>query len=347
MPESVFEPFDDGTEQGMTTVAVTGAGGFLGGHVCRALVERGFRTIGMTRTGSTRQLSADLLGRVEIRQGDVLDKTSLEATLQEADAVVHCAALVTIGNDDSADTMAVNATGTGNVLQTCLDLGIGRLVHVSSVHAYAQMRGKVLNGDTPLALGAPLAYPSSKAAGHRVVQQAMTEGRIGGCIICPGGIIGPGDDRPSVVGRMALDFALRKIPVTINEGFWWSDVRDVADAAAAAVSQGAGGKVYFTPGRYAKLAELDRIISGLMGYEGPRPSVPCWVALAGLPAVRAYAAARRLSPLYTRASLSLARNCPANVDDGDAREQLGYTARPLEESIEDTITWFRQNGNLG
>lgn len=61
----------------MTTVAVTGAGGFLGGHVCRALVGLGYRTIGMTRTGSTRQLPADLLGLVEIRQGDVLDLTSL------------------------------------------------------------------------------------------------------------------------------------------------------------------------------------------------------------------------------------------------------------------------------
>ena len=330
----------------MTTVAVTGAGGFLGGHVCRALAERGCRTIGMTQTGSTRQVPTDLLGQVEMRQGDVLDMASLEAVLAEADAVVHCAALVTIDNYDRANTVAVNARGAGNVLQACLELGIRRLVHVSSVHAYARMRGNVLNGDTPLALDSPLAYPSAKAAGHRAVLQAMTEGRIGGCIICPGGIIGPGDDRPSVVGRMVLDFALRKIPMTIDEGFWWGDVRDVADAAAAAVWRGEDGKVYFTPGRYAKLAQLARIISGFLGYDAPRPSVPYWLALAGLPAVRAYAAAHRLSPLYTRAALSLARNCPSSVDDGDARQQLGYTARPLEESIEDTITWFRENGDL-
>ena len=301
----------------------------------------------MTRTGSTRQLPADWQGRMEVRQGDVMDMASLEAALGDADAVVHCAARVTIDNDDSAHTRAVNATGTANVLQACLDLGVSRLVHVSSVHAYARMRGNALNSDSPLALGAPLAYPSSKASGHRVVSQAMTEGRIGGCIICPGGIIGPGDDRPSVVGRMVLDFALRKIPMTINEGFWWSDVRDVADAAAAAVSRGEDSKVYFTPGRYAKLGQLALIISGFLGSQAPPPSVPYWVALVGLPAVRAYAAARRLSPLYSRASLSLVRNCPATVDDEGARKQLGYTARPLEESIEDTMTWFRRNGYLG
>ena len=330
----------------MVTVAVTGAGGFVGGHVCRALADRGYRTIGMTRTGSSRQLPADLLKRVEMRQGDVLDMTSLEAALEGADAVAHCAGLVTIDNDNSVNTMAVNATGTSNVLQACLNLGIKRLVHVSSVHAYARMRGNILNGDAPLASDASLAYPSSKAAGHRAVLQAMTQGRIGGCVICPGAIIGPGDDRPSVAGRLVLDFALRKIPMTINEGFWWCDVRDVADAVASAVSCGEDGKVYFTLGRYAKLGQLARMISNCAGCDAPRSSVPYWVAMAGLPAVRAYAAARRLSPLYTRGSLSLTRNCPASVDDGDAREQLGYTARPLEESIEDTVAWFRQNGDL-
>ncbi|MYC33332.1 MAG: SDR family NAD(P)-dependent oxidoreductase [Chloroflexi bacterium] len=330
----------------MVTVAVTGAGGFVGGHVCRALVERGYRTIGMTRTGSTRQLPADLLERVEMRQGDVLDMTSLDAALKEADVVVHCAALVTVDDNACANTMAVNATGTGNVLQTCLNLGISRVVHVSSVHAYARMRGKVLNGDASLALDATLAYPSSKAAGHQAVLQAIAQGRIGGCVICPGPIIGPGDDRPSVAGGLVLDFALRKVPMTINEGFWWSDVRDVADAVASAVSCGKDGKVYFTLGRYAKLAQLARIISRYTGCGPPRLSVPYWVAVAGLPAVRAYAAARRLSPLYTRAALSLARNCPASADDGSARNQLGYTARPLEESIKDTVAWFRQNGDL-
>ena len=342
-----MEPFDDETEQGMLTVVVTGAGGFLGGHVCRALAERGCRTIGMTRTGSTRQVPADLLGRVEMRQGDVLDTTSLEAALAEADAVVHCAALVTIDNDDSASTVAVNARGAGNVLQACLDLGISRLVHVSSVHAYAGMRGNVLNGDTPLALDAPLVYPAAKAAGHRAVLQAMTEGHIGGCIICPGGIIGPGDDRPSLVGRMVLDFALRKIPVTINEGFWWGDVRDIAAAAASAISRGEDGKVYFTPGRYAKLGQLARIISGFLGYgalPGRRfPTGWHW------PDCRRFALMRRRAgcrPSTPGQSLSLARNCPASVDDEDARKQLGYTARPLEESIRDAITWFRENGDL-
>ena len=71
-----------------------------------------------------------------------------------------------------------------------------------------------------------------------------------------------------------LDFALRKIPMTINEGFWWSDVRDVADAVASAVSRGEDGEVYFTPGRYAKLAQLARIISDFAGSNPPRLSVP-------------------------------------------------------------------------
>ena len=330
------------------TVAVTGAGGFLGGHVCRALAARGRRVIGVARTGSLRGLPAGLAGRVETRRGDVRDKASLTAALRGADAVIHCAALVTIDNSARAraDTMTVNGDGTRNTLAACFELGIERLTHISSLHAYARMRGAELNGDSALASASSPAYSSAKAAGHAAVLRAMSEGRIGGCIICPGGIIGPGDDRPSAVGGMILDIERRKLPMLINEGFWWCDARDVAEAAAAAVTRGGDGRLYFTPGRYAKLARLAEIISDELGYDVTRPAVPYWAAMAGLPAVQAYAAARGLSPLYTRASLELLRNCPASVDDAGAVRCLGYAARPLEETIRDALAWFRENGDL-
>lgn len=328
------------------TVAVTGAGGFLGGHVCRALLKRGYPVISIVWTGSPRGLPADLASRVEIREGDVLDEASLDAALRGAGVAVHCAALVSIDDSDRAAMTATNAVGARNVLRACASQGVRRLVHVSSVHAYAHMRGTELNPGSALALDSRLAYPAAKAAGHLAVSQAMAEGQIGGCIICPGGIIGPGDDRPSVIGRMVLAMARRKLPMLLSEGFWWSDVRDVADAVASAVSRGTDGRVYFTPGRHARLAQLARLCSASLGRDVTRPSIPYWAAVAGLPVVRAYAAARRLSPLYTSASLRLARDCPASVADGEASVDLGYAARPLEETVQDTLDWFSENGYL-
>ena len=327
-------------------VAVTGAAGFLGGHVCRALTARGHRTIAMVRFNSDRRMHDGLTQHAEVREGDVLDGVSLDAALAEADVVVHCAARVSIEIADGGQTRAVNATGTRTLIQACIRQGIPRLVHVSSVHAYTRLRGTELNPNSQLADHSPVPYCAAKAEAQRAVLQAMAQGQIGGCVVCPGGIIGPGDARPSPVGRLLLDIAHRKLPLLINEGYWWCDVRDVADAVACAISAATNGDVYFVPGRYAKFARLAGICSDILGCDVTRPAVPYWLALAGLPAVRAYAASRRMSPLYTRASLYLARNCPARVAAESAQGTLGYRARPLEESIRDSLAWSREQGLL-
>ena len=327
-------------------VAVTGACGFLGSHVCRAVAARGHRTIAMVWRDLDRQIPDGLDEHAEVREGDVLDSESLETALEGADVVVHCAALVSLDTSDGQRTRTVNATGTWTLIQACIRLGVPRLVHISSVHAYARLRGTDLAPNSPLADHSPVPYCAAKAEAHRAVLQAITRGQISGCVVCPGGILGPGDAQPSPTGHLLLDLARRKLPFLVNEGYWWSDVRDVADAVASAVSAATIGDVYFTPGRYAKFDRLARICSNVLGYDVTRPSVPYWLAWAGLPAVRAYAAARRQSPLYQRTSLYLARNCPAGVATAASQKALGYMARPLEESIQDSLAWSRDNGLL-
>lgn len=328
------------------TVVVTGAGGFLGGYVCRALTKRNCRVIGMVQSGSRRGLPADLAERVVSRSGDVLDPASLETALQGADAVVHCAGLVSIETIGGQRTRAVNLDGTRNVIQAVANLGIQRLTHISSVHAYTGLRGTELNPASTLALDASLPYSAAKAAGQLLVMQAMERGQIRGSVICPGGIIGPGDDRPSVVGRMMLDLARRKLPMLVNEGYWWCDVRDVAEVAAAAVFDAVDGAIYFTAGSYAKFGSMAGLCTEVMGRDVTRPVAPYWLAYAGLPVVRAYAAVRRMSPLYSRETLRLVRNCPARVADETARTDLGYAPRPLRDTIRDTLVWFRESGAL-
>ena len=328
------------------TVAVTGASGFLGSHVCRASIERGHWIVGIVHTGSGRKLPADLPEHVDVRDADVLDRASLNAALRGTDVVVHCAALVSVDHAEREKTTAVNVTGTRNVLQACIDNGIRRLVHVSSVHAYRQLRGAELNRNSLLATDVRLPYPATKAAAHVEVLRALSDRAIGGSIVCPGGLIGPGDDRPTIVGRMVLDIACKKIPLMVNEGFWWSDVRDTANAIVEAASPAADGGVFFTAGRYAKVGQLAEICSRVLGYSVTRPAVPYAAAVVGLPFVRAYTALRRLSPLYTRSTLLLLRDCPASVDHQSSKHTLGYEARPLDESIRDALNWFREHGDL-
>ena len=330
----------------MKTIATTGAAGFLGSQICHALAAKGYRIIAVTRTGSKRRIHWKLPENSEHRQADVLDPPSLAKALQDADTVVHCAAVVSTSNNQRTHITAVNYTGTLNVFQTCQLLGIKNIVHISSVHAYANMRGKTLNRDSPLATTAKLPYPSSKAAAHQAAQDTIAHGNIQGCIVCPGGIYGPNDRKPSAVGSMVLDFANGKIPIAVNGGFWWCDVRDVASVIAQAVSHGENGETYFVPGEYAGLSKIAGAIAKHAGCAPPVTSVPHWVAIAGLPAIRAYAKTRRITPLYTRETLNLMRDCPASVDDANTRKHLDYSPRPMEQSIADTIDWFRNTGKI-
>lgn len=326
-------------------VAVTGAAGFLGSHICRALLRCGYTVRAVTRQGSSRKFPDDLSKRVELRPADVRDVESLNSAFQNADAVVHTAAIVTIGADPENLARAVNLTGTRNAIQACVDNGVHRLVHIGSIHVFSPLRGRVLDADSKPGQHSKIPYTATKAEAYISVLEAARSGRINASVICPSSLIGPGDTQPTLVGDMLLAIAQKRLPCLIDEGFWWSDVRDVAAATANAVGQSkCHGEVYFTVGRYAKIIELARLCSHILGRRVTRPAMPYFLALAGLPFVQLYAAMKDQPPLYSRNSLDLLRDCPVSVDESSARRQLGYKSRPLEESIRDALNWFKEQG---
>lgn len=117
-------------------VAVTGAAGFLGSHICRALLRCGYTVRAVTRQGSGRKFPDDLSKRVELWPADVRNVESLNSAFQNADVVVHNAAIVTIGADPEDLARAVNLTGTRNVIKACVGNGVRRLVYIGSIHAF-------------------------------------------------------------------------------------------------------------------------------------------------------------------------------------------------------------------
>lgn len=329
------------------TVAVTGAAGFLGSHICRALLQCGYAVRAVTRQGSSRKFPDDLSQRVELRPADVRSVDSLNSAFRDAHAVVHNAAIVTIDADPEGLARAVNLTGTQNAIKACVDNGVSRLVHISSIHAFSSLYGRVLDADSELGRHSKIPYTATKAEAHISVLEAASSGQINASVICPSGLIGPGDTEPTLVGSMLLAIAQKRIPCFIDKGFWWSDVRDVTAAIANAVGMNTGcGEVYFTLGRYAKTIELARLCSRVLGRGVMRPVIPYFMALAGLPFIQLYAAMRNQPPLYSRNSLDLLRDCPVSVDESTAKRHLGYESRPLEESIRDALDWFKDRGML-
>ena len=329
-----------------TTVAVTGAGGFLGAHICRALCARGYQVIGITRSGSDRVLPPDLDGKIATRDADILNPQSITAAFTGAEVAVHAAALVSLESNTLKKSVDINLNGTQNVIQACIANHASKLIHISSVHAFEPIRGIRLKPDSPVATDSRVPYNQTKAKAQTAVLAAISQNLVGGSVICPSGLIGPFDDRPSTMGSMLLDIVKQKIPMLVNEGFFWTDVRDVATAVTRSVSAEADGNIYFTAGRYATLKHLADLCSDFLGRNVTPPTVPYAAAIAALPIVRAYANLRNLSPLYTRETLNLVRDCPADVDHQAAIEDLDYRPRPLEETVGDALTWFANNGMM-
>ena len=328
-----------------STVAVTGAAGFLGSHICRALLQCGYVVRAVTHEGSKRKLPDDLSEQVELQSADVRDPESLNRAFQNVHAVVHNAAIAVIDADPEGLADEVNLTGTRNVIQACISSGVHRLVHISSVHAFNSLRGTTLSVSSKLDRDSAIPYVATKAEAHMSVLDAARGGLLNASIVCPSDLIGPGDSEPTLVGSMLLAIARKQLPCLINVGFWWSDVRDVANAIAHAVgARGYGGEVYFMAGQYAKTSQLARLCSQVLGRKVKRPVVPYFMARAALPLIRSRAAKRNQSSLYSRNSLKLLRDCPASVDESLARELLGYEPRPLEESIRDALHWFTEQG---
>ena len=326
-------------------MAVTGAADFLGNHICRALLHCGYAVRAVTREGSNRKLPKDLGDQVELQPADVRNPESLNQAFQHAHAVVHSADIMTVDADPKGLADEVNLIGTRNVIQACIGTGVRRLVHISSIHAFSPLRGTILSVSSKLGQNSKIPYVATKAEAHMSVLDAARSGWLNASIVCPSNLIGPGDSEPTRVGSVLLAMARKQLPCLINGGFWWSDVRDVANAIANAVgARGYGGEVYFTAGQYAKTSQLALLCSQVLGRNVRRPVIPYFLARATLPLIRSRAAKRNLSSLYSRNSLKLLHDCPTSVDESLARSQLGYEPRPLEESIRDALDWFSEQG---
>ena len=327
------------------TVAVTGAADFLGSHICRALLHCGYAVRAVTHEGSNGKLPDDLSEQVELQSADVRNPESLNQAFQHAHAVVHSADIMTVDADPNGLADEVNLIGTRNVIQACIGTGVRRLVHISSIHAFSPLRGTILSVSSKLGQDSKIPYTATKAEAHVSVLDAARSGWLNATIVCPSNLIGPGDSEPTPGGSMLLAMARKQLPCLINGGFWWSDVRDVANAIANAVeANGYGGEVYFTAGQYAKTSQLARLCSQVLGRNVKRPVVPYLMARTALPLIKSRAAKRSLSSLYSRNSLKLLHDCPTSVDESLAISQLGYKSRPLEESIRDALNWFTEQG---
>lgn len=326
-------------------VVVTGASGHVGSNLVRALLRRGDHVRVMVR-GQHRSLEGLEVERVT---GDVRDEASLRAAFADAEIVYHLAAVISITGDPTGMVRAVNVDGTRRVAEAALAAGVRRLVHCSSVHAFDLYRPDIAGPVDETWHRVPdaashFAYDRSKAAGEAAVREVIARG-LDAVILHPSGIVGPYDFGPSRMGRVLLGLYHRTLPSLIDGGFDFVDVRDVVQGLTAAAEQGRTGESYLVTGHFLGVPELARVAERITGVRPPRLKAPIWLCRVGVPFAAAYGKLRRQEPLYTHESLAVLET-RGRFDWGKAQRELGYSARPTEDTLRDTYAWFDAAGML-
>ncbi len=308
------------------TVLVTGATGFLGSHLATALVERGYRVRALSRRTS----GLDALERlgVEVVRGDLADVRSLVRAASGVAVVFHAAGRVS--DWGPRDTfLRANAEGTRNVVASCREAGVSRLVHLSSLTVLGLPRdGRVLSESTPTALPASGDfYTESKLEGERYVREAHGKGGLSTTVVRPGAIWGPGD--PNVVPRIVRLLRRGAMPYVDGGrnllGLSYVDNLVLGLVLAAETRAAAGQLYHVTDGEEITAHEAIDAIADALGVERPRVSLPRWAVLGAAALVEVLASTLRLRhpPPLTRYGVRFV-SCHARYDLARARRELGY-----------------------
>jgi dihydroflavonol-4-reductase len=322
--------------------ALTGASGHIGANLCRTLIDQGHQVKALINkyTRSLDQLN------IEVVNGNLLDISSLSSLIKDADIVIHLAATISINGKNDQELLAINVEGTKNLLQCLRENPVQRLIHFSSIHAIVhEPLDTVLDETRALATDDHILYNQSKAFSEQLVIDAAKEG-MDAVIINPTSVVGPYDFRPSLMGKALLQIVNRKLPGLISGGYDFVDVRDVVDGTLKAIEKGRTGESYLLSGTWMSLPDLAKMIGGITGDEGKWRILPYWLAELGVPFLKGYARLRGTDPLYTRESLEILKTSHRMISSDKAKKELGYNPRPVEETIQDTLTWFRENNYL-
>ncbi len=323
-------------------VLLTGATGFLGSAIARALLAAGHGVRALVRPATPRDALAGL--DVACLPGDLTDPASIARAMEGCGAVIHCAADYRIWVPDPARMALVNVAGTEAVMRAALAAGCRRVVHVSSV-ATLRPRPDGSPADEADAAAPDQAigpYKRSKTEAERLVERLVAEAGLPAVIVNPSTPIGPRDRRPTPTGRLILEAARGKMPAYVDTGLNLVHVDDVAAGCVAGLAHGVVGERHILGGQDVPLGALLGHIAAGLGRRAPLrlPRAPLWPAAV---AAEGWARITGREPMLTRDGLRMAGH-HMYFSSAKAVRVLGHRARPWQQGVADAIAWFRAQG---
>ena len=324
---------------------VTGATGFVGSAVARALLAQGRRVRVLARPNSDRRNLQTL--DVEIAEGRLEDQASLQAAMRGCGALFHVAADYRLWVPDPDAMYAANVEGTRQLMLASMAAGVDRVVYTSSVATIGLYKdGSSADETTPSRLDDMVGpYKRSKFMAEDVVQELIRDRGLKAVIVSPSTPIGPRDVKPTPTGRMIVEAASGRMPAFVDTGLNVVHVDDVAAGHVLAETRGEIGQRYILGGENLMLAEILRRIAGIAGRKPPSLRLPIpaiWPLAIG---AEAFARATGREPFVTRDALRMARKIMFFSAD-KAKRELGFNPRPADSALADAIRWFRDAGMI-
>jgi nucleoside-diphosphate-sugar epimerase len=315
-------------------IFITGATGFIGGHIARKLMAQGHHVTALVRDPDRARDLADL--GIQLSIGDIGAKDSMRPAMTGADAVYHLAGWYKIGVNDPHTAHAVNVTGTRNVLELMAELGIAKGVYTSTLAANGDTAGTVAD-EAGLFQGRPMSvYDRTKRIAHRDVAEPMMRDGLPLVVVLPGVVYGPGDNSDS--GEAVLDYLAGDLPaVPTGTAVCWAHVDDVADAHILAMERGRPGQDYIIAGPCHTFIEMFDVAASVCGVPAPKIHVPgralqmlAWPARLlekGVP----------LPARYTFEGLQVQGGTTYLGSNTKAADELGYRPRDLETGLRQAL----------
>ena len=325
-------------------ILVTGSSGHIGNVLVRKLLERNENIRIMTKDG---QIPTCLLGLpIEVFKGDLKDKVAVDNSVKGVEYVFHLGGIISISTYNSSELTEVNVGGTENIVNSCIQHGIKRLVYTCSVHALPE-------GE----FGTPItemndfkkhklvgAYSRTKASATLKVLEGVENG-LDAVICYPSGVIGPFDFRGSEAGRLIRDYATNKLPVYIDGEYNFVDVRDVAEGLISALNKGQKGQSYILGGHRMSLDQFFTILSEFEVKMKKPYKIPVIIAILTAWIVETFCLVFRIKPLFTVYAIKvLQSNC--EISSEKAKKELDFKARSINESIRDGLSWLKENNKI-
>lgn len=322
---------------------VTGATGFVGSHVARALAAQGADLRLLVRSGSDLRNIQEL--QAERVMGDLRDAASLKKAVAGCDVVFHVAADYRLWVRDPDEMYRSNVEGTKAILEASRENKVRRVVYTSSVATMGfQSNGHLANEGSPVSLANMIGpYKRSKYMAEELAIEAGKSG-MDVVVVNPTTPVGERDIKPTPTGRIVVDFLKKKFPAYVDTGLNLVDVAECAQGHIAALEKGRSGERYILGGENLTLKQILDRLADITGLPSPKIKVPYVVALAtGVVDQVVTGYIRNREPRATIDAVRMGRK-KMFVSSGKAEHDLGWKTVPVNAALRRAVEWFQANG---